>query len=186
MKHHRHTSSKRIDANRRNALKSTGPRTPEGKLASRLNAIKHGIFAKEIIASAEAVGDSPKDIERHIAYLVKTFKPVGREQRLAVEAIAVIRIRLARILRAEAAEIERSEEECDEIEGIGSKIYEKTKDAAALRHELREVRCIGGSLPPPRSLEHIIRYETMLNRELIRAVKRLKRLQDDRKNCADQ
>jgi len=34
------TSEEQVQANRQNALKSTGPRTPEGKEAIRLNALK--------------------------------------------------------------------------------------------------------------------------------------------------
>ena len=40
------TSDKKVQANRRNALKSTGPNTPEGKAAVRLNALKHGLLSK--------------------------------------------------------------------------------------------------------------------------------------------
>jgi hypothetical protein len=40
-------SAKQYEANRKNAKKSTGPRTPEGKAASSKNALKHGIFAKD-------------------------------------------------------------------------------------------------------------------------------------------
>lgn len=43
-------TEKQIAANRRNALKSTGPRTPEGKARSRWNALKHGILAKAVVA----------------------------------------------------------------------------------------------------------------------------------------
>jgi hypothetical protein len=39
-------------SNRANALRSTGPRTPEGKAASARNALKHGILSKAVIPPA--------------------------------------------------------------------------------------------------------------------------------------
>src|SRR4028119_1382113 len=42
------TSEGKAEANRRNALKSTGPKTPEGKSAVRLNAVRHGLLSKEV------------------------------------------------------------------------------------------------------------------------------------------
>lgn len=38
-------SIRKVQANRQNALKSTGPRTPQGKAYSRRNAYKDGLFA---------------------------------------------------------------------------------------------------------------------------------------------
>ena len=43
------TSEAKIAANRRNALRSTGPRTPNGKQRSRRNALKHGFAACTLI-----------------------------------------------------------------------------------------------------------------------------------------
>ena len=46
-------SERRILANRINALKSTGPKTPEGKLVARANALKHGMAAQVVVPAAE-------------------------------------------------------------------------------------------------------------------------------------
>jgi hypothetical protein len=43
------TSEKKAQANRQNALKSTIPKTPEGKDAVRLNAMKHGLLCQEVL-----------------------------------------------------------------------------------------------------------------------------------------
>src|SRR3974390_1745263 len=51
------TSLKQIEANRRNALKSTGPTTEEGKEHSRCNAVRHGLTAETIIADLEDAAD---------------------------------------------------------------------------------------------------------------------------------
>ena len=47
------TSYRQIEANRRNALKSTGPKTEAGKQASRCNAVRHGLTAETVIGVLE-------------------------------------------------------------------------------------------------------------------------------------
>src|SRR5205814_6955117 len=43
------TSPRKVDANRRNAQRSTGPRTALGKSRVSRNAVKHGIFSKNLL-----------------------------------------------------------------------------------------------------------------------------------------
>src|SRR5215210_265582 len=51
------TSFKQIEANRRNASRSTGPITQEGKLRSRRNAVRHGLTAETVIGALEDADD---------------------------------------------------------------------------------------------------------------------------------
>ena len=46
------TSEKKIEANRRNSVRSTGPTTDKGKTAASRNAIKHGLLAREVVITA--------------------------------------------------------------------------------------------------------------------------------------
>ena len=51
------TSIRQIEANRRNALKSTGPKTAAGKDQSRRNAVRHGLTAETVIGMLEDAED---------------------------------------------------------------------------------------------------------------------------------
>ena len=44
------TSLRQLEANQRNALRSTGPRTEEGKRQARANAFRHGLTAETVVA----------------------------------------------------------------------------------------------------------------------------------------
>src|SRR5258707_7761464 len=47
------SSELQIEANRLNAQKSTGPSTPEGRAAVRLNGLKYGLYAETLILPGE-------------------------------------------------------------------------------------------------------------------------------------
>ena len=51
------TSFRQIEANRRNAIKSTGPNTEEGKHQSRKNAVRHGLCAETVAEIVEDIDD---------------------------------------------------------------------------------------------------------------------------------
>jgi hypothetical protein len=74
---------KQIAANRINAQKSTGPRTPEGKSTSRLNALKSGIDAHSTIIRGEAAAD----LEALTVEYLARFNPATPEERFYVDIL---------------------------------------------------------------------------------------------------
>ena len=98
----RRTSVKQIEANRRNALRSTGPTTPEGKQVSRLNALKYGLRAKELIIPGQ---EDPAELEAILRELCEDWKPEGHTEFHLVEQIGLAEWRLRRVYRAELGEI---------------------------------------------------------------------------------
>ena len=58
------TSSRRAEANRQNAQKSTGPKTAEGKARSRFNAVKHGMRAATPVLPGEDAAAFDARLER--------------------------------------------------------------------------------------------------------------------------
>src|SRR6266481_842681 len=91
------TSFRQIEANRRNALRSTGPKTEDGKGRSRQNAVRHGLTSETVIAALE-------DIEDYQAFEAAVI--ADYDARTAVERELVLRLAslLWRIRRATAIE----------------------------------------------------------------------------------
>jgi len=92
------TSEKKAEANRRNALKSTGPRTPEGKAAVRLNALRHGLRSEEILLP----GEDEQALRELGERLRDELQPAGALENLLVERIIASYWRLSRLGRVEA------------------------------------------------------------------------------------
>jgi hypothetical protein len=78
------TSQRRIEANRRNALLSTGPRTPVGKARSRMNALRHGMRSEFPLAGMEDAGEYRR---LRLSMLRDLAPATPEERRLAEEAI---------------------------------------------------------------------------------------------------
>lgn len=99
------TSTRQKEANGRNAVLSTGPVTPAGKAVVSKNAVKHGIFANDLVINN---GDGREnELEYHALFddLQKDLAPVGRMEKMLVEKIAINYWRLRRLIRYETGEI---------------------------------------------------------------------------------
>jgi len=98
-------SEKQIEANRRNAQKCTGPKTPEGRAASKMNALKHGIFLKDMIVKATAAVENPREFTELHRRFWEHLMPVGPLEEMLVNQIVTTHWRLRRTLKAESGEI---------------------------------------------------------------------------------
>jgi hypothetical protein len=77
----RHGRLTKAESNRKNSRKSTGPSTPRGKSYSRKNALKHGIYSKELLVSE---ADRP-EYEEMLSGLKAKLKPGTTLQELAFD-----------------------------------------------------------------------------------------------------
>jgi len=132
------TSQARIDANRHNAQLSTGPRTPQSKQASSMNATRHGFFAR-------LLPDPTPEFKEMLTGLYRSLRPADESQQLLVDQIALAYLRLARLYQQDLQD--------PTPDGL-------TPHASRLTPDL------------------MLRYETMLNRQIERNLKQLHDLQD--------
>jgi hypothetical protein len=157
-------TQKQLSANRRNALKSTGPRTPEGKALVALNPIKHGLLSKEVLLANEdetALVELGKRLRHQLA-------PLGELELLLVDRIIASMWRLRRILQIEK-------------DMVNKKVSEKASSLLSWNRKKKE------GAPPVNLFEALEykfgyfqsfqRYETHIERRLYKALHELQRLQ---------
>jgi hypothetical protein len=121
------TSQKRIDANRRNAAKSTGPRTPEGKNRSRFNGLRHGLAATVPVLP----GEDPEAFQARVEAVIETFAPRNQVEFDLIERVAATTWSFERAARAEAAQlrhrirhdtVEREQHDTEEAAALGQRL----------------------------------------------------------------
>src|ERR1700733_11725290 len=97
----RHTSARKAASNRRNARKSTGPQTARGKAWSRLNAMKHGILASQVVLTTIEGREERRAFEQMVDGLAQDFVPVGTFEQTLVQQIGACFWRQRRFLMFE-------------------------------------------------------------------------------------
>src|SRR3982751_106221 len=91
-------SQKRLAANRANAVRSTGPRTEEGKTRSAQNARTHGFTASTF---AVLRIEDANELVTLRADAIHVYRPVNSEELFAVERIALCKLSILRAARLE-------------------------------------------------------------------------------------
>jgi hypothetical protein len=88
-----------IEANRANALLSTGPVTEEGRATSSHNAVKFGLTGQTVLLKTDDV----ELYKTHVQYYIDKFKPANQDERIRVQDIADTEWRLLRSPSSEAS-----------------------------------------------------------------------------------
>jgi len=149
-------SEKKIAANRRNAQKSTGPKTLSGKAITSMNALKHGLCAQKPLVT----GENEAEFAQFAADWVDELRPVGPRERLCAEQAILNAWQLRRVPSVRAglfeAQIRRDSRREEPIHpfALNSEGYVE--------------------------LSRIDRHHTVLERSLDRSLKELERLQAER------
>ncbi|HEU6449663.1 MAG TPA: hypothetical protein VFV23_14620 [Verrucomicrobiae bacterium] len=94
-----------LAANRRNAKKSTGPKTANGKAVSKMNAFKHGALAKTLVVRSHKLKESANELRKLCQEFYAELAPVGPLEESLVDQIIQAHWRLRRVRKAEAGEI---------------------------------------------------------------------------------
>ena len=144
-------SDKQHQANCKNAQQSSGPKTPQGKTAVRLNALTHGLRARTLILSYEKA----EEYDYLWCQLVDEWHPETPTERLYLETAATSQWLLARVTRSER------------------RIYEELNIQENLNIEFDEKYS--------RQLALVVKQRTQLERSFRTAMQDLKTAQKERR-----
>ncbi len=154
-----------IEANRANAQKSTGPRTPEGKEKAAQNALKHGLFTRETVIRGEDEGEFAEYRENLLNQLI----PGTPLEETLAERVVDLSWRLKRAARdQEKAFVALYQQQ---TAAVGEALEPAQRDAA-----------IGWMIVEDFSreaiLDRLLRYERRIESSMYRALNELRRVHD--------
>jgi hypothetical protein len=159
-------TEKQIAANRRNAQKSTGPTSVEGKAKARFNALKHGMTAEVAVLPHEDP-DCYEDLRQS---LIDDYEPANAGEAMLVEMVAINYWRLLRARRVESASLSLH------VEAIKNR-HEVSTDPTD-----QDDRGLAAAFANPTdSFRNLERYQATVERSYYRAMETLRKTQNDRK-----
>lgn len=149
-------SAAQLEANKQNALKSTGPKTSAGKAISRMNAVAHGLLSSQTILP----GEDKRKLTDFGDRLRSSLSPEGELESLLADRVISCAWRLRRLGLIESDVFQEGMEYGDNAKGSGwGYSFGREKDSFA----------------------NLSRYEAGIERGLYRALHELQRLQAERK-----
>ncbi len=160
-------TQRQIDANRRNAEKSTGPRSQEGKAVSRFNSLQHGLAAESMVLPYENAADYTTLRNE----LLESNNPANLHERMLVDKLAQSCWRMMRATAAETGILDNG------VRGLQSQM-----ELASLPPG-REDEAVAVYLTSEANvnLDRFLRYHAAAERSYYRALEALRRAQNDRR-----
>jgi hypothetical protein len=168
----RPVSTRKIQANRENSRRSTGPTSLAGKNRVRWNSLKHGLLVKALFLVV-IDGEERAAFFRFLKAFRRDLQPVGMLEEMHVEGAAVSYWLIQRSLRCEGGEIKRSQLKRTGARGddfLGTLV---SVEATAINDHL--------SIPSGAALDKILRYRTAAHKDLSYHLAEIERLQRARK-----
>jgi hypothetical protein len=161
------TSEARVQANRKNAARSTGPKTEEGKERSRQNSLKHGMTgAGVVLIEADAA-----EVERRTLKFADELMVLGEVGQAVVRRAALNSVRMERGADQQAASLTQRvrQAEADFVapEGVDE------AEAAQLRAEAVRI----AMFDPSKEATLARQYEAASERGFYRAIKQLRQME---------
>jgi hypothetical protein len=165
-------TKRQINANRENARHSTGPKTPEGKARASLNAIRHGLLARQIVLPIE---DRAQYLDL-LAALEAEHQPEGPLETYLVHQMAASQWRLQRLTRIETGFFicrlrKVREVECGDDEDDDQPSARLTPDQQ-FDEDTRQLGILFYRDSCGDPFAKLARYENVLQREFYRALDR--------------
>ena len=172
------TTEAQILANRRNALKSTGPRTHEGKAVASQNSIRHGLSAKKDVISSE----SQADFDLHRNRIIDDLKPESPMESILADRIVTLSWRLKRVGRFQNQTIDTLN-----TDNSTSSPLKKLTQSLLLKYQSQPPLSADDNLPlgrlavkdfgNARVLERLLMYERRIENSLYKTLLEFQRLQ---------
>jgi hypothetical protein len=173
------STESQILANRLNALKSTGPRTAEGKTAVSQNAVKHGLRAESDVISSE----NEADFDLYRRQILDELSPVSPMESMLAERVVTLSWRLKRAGRFQnqAIDVLNSEDTSDPLKKLTRSLFrniagESPGNDNGSNGELALGRLVVKDFGNERVLDRLLMYERRLEHSLYKTILELQRL----------
>jgi len=160
----------KILANRRNAQKSTGPRTTEGKAAISKNAVKHGLLTRHDVITTETQAEF--DLYRN--QMLAELTPTTPMESILADRIVSLSWRLKRTARIQNQTIDALN--ASNTSSPISRLTQSLTNRPALSPDLPLGRLAIKDFSNARVLERLLMYERRLENSLYKTILELQRL----------